>query len=158
MSKRYLGIEVTGGVVTVVDADVPDDASAQITVLSDSTWKLQAGDRGPALSVLYQRCAGYVREHKIDLVLVKASAVPPRVSASLALLESAEVRGVVIAASASIGPVQNVSKAVVSRTYGERKFDEYLADDSFWNAHVTGEKLRKSSRDAAMLILAARTR
>lgn len=158
MTKRWLGIVVAGEVVTAVDAEVPSDADDPITVLSDTTWKLQAGERGLALSVLHQRCAGYVREHKIDLVLVKASAVPLKGPARLALLESAEVRGVVMAAAASITTVKILAKSVVSRTYGDRKVDEYLSDDDFWDSRTSGAKLRKTSREAAMLVLAARPR
>jgi hypothetical protein len=74
------------------------------------------------------------------------------------LLISAEVRGVIIAAAASVCEVKVVSKAVISRTYGERKVDEYLDDDAFWNEHTQGGKLRKMSREAAMLVVAARNR
>jgi hypothetical protein len=45
---------------------------------------------------------------------------------------------------------------VISRTYGERKVDEYIRDAAFWNEHTAGGKLRKTSREAAMLVIAAR--
>ncbi|PTQ70334.1 hypothetical protein [Pseudomonas sp. GV071] len=157
MTRRYVGIVVVGEGVTVVDTEVPDDKSLPVTVLSDSTWSLQKGERGPALAVLHQRCADYLRENEISQVVVKSSALPTG-SAKLALLESAEVRGVIIAAAASASRVAILSKAVISRTYGERKVDEYLKDDDFWGEHVEGGKLRKTSREAAMLIIAARNR
>lgn len=157
MTKRYVGLVVVGEVVTVVDAQVPDDNDLPITVLSDATWNLQTGERGSALSVLHERCAGYFRENQVDLVVVKASALPTG-PAKLALLGSAEVRGVVIAAAASSSTVKILSKGVVSRTYGDRKVDEYLKDDDFWKKHTIGGKLRKTSREAAMLIIAARNR
>ncbi|MCY1551239.1 hypothetical protein D9M68_875560 [compost metagenome] len=118
---------------------------------------MQKGDRAPALSVLHQRCADYFRENEVDLVIVKASALPTG-SVKLAVLGSAEVRGVVIAAAASSTEVAILSKALISRTYGERKVDEYLKDDSFWAEHTEGGKLRKTSREAAMLVIAARNR
>lgn len=157
MTRRYVGLVVVGETVTVVDTEVPDDKDSPITIISDATWSLQNGDRAPALSVLHQRCADYFRENEVDLVIVKASALPMG-SIKLAVLGSAEVRGVVIAAAASSTEVAILSKALISRTYGERKVDEYLKDDSFWAEHTEGGKLRKTSREAAMLVLAARNR
>ena len=157
MTRRCVGLVVVGETVTVVDTEVPDDKDSPTTILSDATWSLQKGDRAPALSVLHQRCADYFRENEVDLVIVKASALPTG-SVKLAVLGSAEVRGVVIAAAASSTEVAILSKALISRTYGERKVDEYLKDDSFWAEHTEGGKLRKTSREAAMLVIAARNR
>jgi hypothetical protein len=141
--------------VTVVDAEIPDD-DGPIVIRADDTWRLQKGDRAAAYSVLYQQCADYVRENKIDAVIIKASAVMGRGSATLALLTSAEVRGVVMAAAAAQCAVKALSKAVISRTYGDRKVDEYVADDQFWASRTSGGVLRKLSREAAMLLIAVR--
>jgi len=158
MTTRYAGLVIVGEAITVVDAEVPGDADSPITILSDFSWKLQHGDRGPALAVIHQRCADYLRENGIEQVVVKASAVPLK-SASLALLESAEVRGVVIAAAAAAASnVKLLSKAIVSRTYGDRNVDDYLKDDKFWNEQTEGKALRKTSREAAMMIIAVRGR
>ena len=73
-------------------------------------------------------------------------------------MTSAEVRGVIIAAAASVCDVKAISKAVISRTYGERKVDEYVQDDDFWGKQTQGGKLRKTSREVAMLVIAARNR
>jgi hypothetical protein len=155
MAARWLGVVASTDAVTVVDAKIPDDAGP-IVIRSDDTWRVQKGDRAAAYSVLYQQCADYVRENKIDAVIVKASAVMGRGSAALPLLTSAEVRGVVMAAAAAQCAVKALSKAVISRTYGDRKVDEYLADDQFWSSHTTGGTLRKLSREAAMLLIAVR--
>lgn len=117
---------------------------------------MQKGDRAAAYSVLHQQCADYVKENGINTVIVKASAVAGKGSATLGFLTSAEVRGVVMAAAASQCPVKALSKAVISKTYGERKVDEYVADDGFWAGHTTGGALRKLSRETAMLLIAAR--
>jgi hypothetical protein len=156
MTKRYVGFVVVGEAVTVVDAQVANINGASITILSDATWNLQNGDRGAALAVFHQRCADYLHENEVDIVVVKASALPTG-SAKLALLASAEVRGVVIAAAASVSVVKILSKSLISRTFGERKVDEYVKDDDFWNAHTVGGKLRKTSREAAMLIIATKS-
>jgi hypothetical protein len=148
---------VVGEVVTVVDTEIPDGADAALSILADDTWRLQNGERAPAYAVLHQRCVDYLRENGIGSVVVKASALPTG-PARLGLLTSAEVRGVILAAAASVCDVKAISKAVISRTYGERKVDEYVQDDDFWGKQTQGGKLRKTSREAAMLAIAARNR
>lgn len=155
MAQRWLGLSASKDGVTVVDAEVPD-GDGPIVIVSDDTWKVQQGDRAAAYSVLHQICADYVRENDIAAVVVKASAVTGQGAAKLGLLSGAEVRGVVMAAAGSLCAVKALSKAVISKTYGERKVDEYVADDAFWAEHTTGGNLRKLSREAAMLLIAAR--
>ncbi|WNF11718.1 hypothetical protein RKE57_06150 [Stenotrophomonas geniculata] len=154
---RYVGFTVVGQSVTVVHADVPNDINLPIEIVLDATWPVQDGHRPEALNVLYQRCASSLKEHGAAHVVVKASALAQAGGTKLAHLESAECRGVVVAAAASIGkPVSILSKAAISKTYGNRKVDEYLKDDQFWCKNTVGHKLRKTSREAAMLIVAAR--
>jgi len=155
MAKRWLGLSAAKDSVTVVNAEIPSD-SGPIVIVSDDTWRLQKGDRAAAYSVLHQQCADYIKENGIAAVVVKASAVTGQGSAKLGLLTGAEVRGVVMAAAGALCPVKSLSKAVVSKTYGDRKVDEYVADDAFWATHTTGGALRKLSREAAMLLIAAR--
>jgi hypothetical protein len=155
MSKRLAGFVVSGDSVKVVVAEVPADTDAPISIEFDETWNLQSGAREPALHVLYQRCASFLQEKKVASVVLKASAAP-RSAATLSLLHSAEVRGVVIAAAASVTHVRSLAKGVISRTYGDRKVDEYLKDSSFWSSKAAGKALRVGSREAAMLIIAAR--
>jgi hypothetical protein len=155
MPQRCVGIVVVGKTVTVVDADIPEDASQPIQIVADATWTLQAGDSPAAYDVMSRRCANYMREHGIKRAYVKASATT-RGAATLALLQSAELRGVVIAASASIVSVRTPAKNHISRNYGDRTVDEYLKDDSFWAAQTSGGKLRKTSREAAMILVASR--
>lgn len=155
MSVRCAAFVVSGSSVLVVDADVPDDEAEPIVVMADATWTLQKGDASAAYSVMHQRCADYLRENKIDLAVVKASAVGAK-GGGLSLLKSAELRGVIISAAASVCEVKQLAKGVVSKTYGKRKVDEYLADDAFWNEQTTGGNLRRMSREAAMYVIAAR--
>lgn len=155
MSKYRAGVVVVGESVTVVHAEVPSDPNDPIVVNSDITIKLQTGERGEALAVMYSRCVDLFTQTKTEKAVIKASALSMG-GVKLAALVSAEVRGVVIAAAASKTVVAMLAKAKISKTYGERKVDEYLADDSFWAAKATGIKLKKSSREAAMLIIASR--
>lgn len=156
MAERCVGFVVSGDIVTVVDAKIPDDPSDPVTILADDTWRLQKGNEPAAFNVLHQRCADYIRENGVGRVVIKSSAMPQS-GAKLSLLRSAEVRGVVAAAAASAcDSVEFVAKGVVSRTYGDRKVDEYLSDDEFWAEQTEGGKLRKTSREAAMLIVATR--
>ncbi|WP_303718710.1 hypothetical protein [Brevundimonas naejangsanensis] len=155
MSVRCVAFVVSGASVLVVDAEVSDDKAEPVVIMADATWTLQKGDASAAYSVMHQRCADYLRENKVDLAVVKASAVGAQ-GGGLSLLKSAELRGVVISAAASVCDVKQLAKGVVSKTYGSRKVDEYLADDAFWNAQTTGGNLRRMSREAAMYVIAAR--
>lgn len=155
MTQRWLALSASTDSVIVIDAEIPDDDSS-IVIKSDDTWRVQKGDRPAAYSVLHQQCADYIKENGINAVVVKASAVTGQGPAKLGLLTGAEVRGVVMAAAGGLCPVKSLSKAVISKTYGDRKVDDYVADDAFWAAHTTGGALRKLSREAAMLLIAAR--
>lgn len=155
MAGRQLGIVVMGDTVTVVDAEVPDDPDQPIVIVTDTNWSLQAGDRPAAYEVLHRRCVNFLQESRIRRVVVKASGTI-RGAATLSLLHSAELRGVVIAASASVAEVRTISKSHITRNYGEQTVDEYKKDDAFWAAQTTGGRLRKASREAAMMIIAAR--
>ena len=155
MAERWLGLSASKDTVTVVDAEIPDD-DGPIVIVSDDSWRIQRGDRAAAYSVLHQQCTDYIKDNGIQAVVVKASAVMGKGSAKLGHLTSAEVRGVAMAAAGSVCPVKALSKAIISKTYGDRKVDEYVADDAFWAAETTGGDLRKMSRETAMLIIAAR--
>jgi hypothetical protein len=155
MTRRWLGLSTSKDSVIVVDAEIPDD-DGPIVIMMDDTWKVQRGDRASAYNVLHQQCADYIKENGIDTVVVKASAVAGKSSATVALLQSAEVRGVVIAAAASQCPVKLLQKGLVSRTYGKRNVDEYVADDAFWMKNTTGGNLRKLSRETTMLLISER--
>jgi len=155
MAQRSAGFVVVGDVITVVDAEIPDNADDPIVIVADDTWRVQTGERAPAYAVLHQRCADYLRESQVVSAIIKASALSTGTT-KLSLLTSAEVRGVIIAAAASVCTVRILSKSVISRTYGERKVDEYIQDDAFWNEQTQGGGLRKTSRESAMLLIAAR--
>ena len=155
MSERWVGMVVSGDKVTVVDAEVPD--TGPLSLQADVTWRLQAGEKPAAYNVLSQLCANYLRENGINKVLVKASATS-RAGIKIGHFHSAELRGVVQAASASICEVKVVSKAALSRGFGERKVDEYTKDDGYWDQHFDGDPLRAGSREAAIMLLAERAK
>lgn len=157
MGSRCVGFVVAGEEVIIIDTEIPDDADEPITIVMDATWSLAKGDRGAAYATMFQRCGDYLRENKIAKAVIKGSALPQS-AAKLGLLESAELRGVIIAACASVCETKVLKKAQISRTFGNRKVDEYVKDDGFWDANVEGGKLRKGSREAAMQVFAARSR
>lgn len=151
MTKRWVVFAASGTDVVIVDVSLP--GSGPLTVNLDETWKLQGND--PAgYHVMYQRVSAYVRDNQIDKVVIKGSAVVPRQPAKLSLLTSAELRGVVAAAAASVLDQKVVfrTKANASRTGGERTVDEYVQDDSWWTSRLTGA-IRKGSREAAYLLM-----
>jgi hypothetical protein len=150
MSERWLGVLVSSEKVTVVDAIV--DGDKPIVVEADSTWSLQTGDRASAYALMYKRLADYVENNNVALVVLKGSAVSLG-GMSLKHLESAELRGLLIGAAASKTSVSTVAKAHITRTFGDRKVDEYLKDDEFWK-ELAGKALRSGSREAGLLLLA----
>lgn len=60
-------------------------------------------------------------------------------------------------AAASACETRVMDKAWITKTY-KRKVDEILKDDPFWEQQLDGAKLRKGSREAAMLVVAHRSR
>lgn len=152
MPGRQLGVTVSGDKVIIVDAEVPEDGP--IEIIADQGWDLQGGDRSKAYEVMFGRISNYAKENAIESAVVKASAVSK--GAGLAHLQSAELRGVVMAALATATEVRTLPKSAISKHFGERKADQYINDDTFWNDQVTGVALRKGSREAALQILATR--
>jgi hypothetical protein len=152
MPERWLGIVVSGDRVTSVDAEVPDHGP--LILQADQSWSLQAGNRASAYGVMHQRVCDYIREHGITRTVIKASAVSQG-GMRKANLDAAELRGVVMCAAAVASETQCLAKSHISRTFGERNVDDYVADEPFWDSNVAGA-LRTGSREAAMLLLASR--
>lgn len=151
--ERWAGISVSSDRITVVDATV--EVGQPLVINADQSFKLQQSSRPEAYRTIYDQVADYLTSHGIQRVIVKASAVSQGGS-GLAHLEAAEVRGVVMAAAASVCGVSAKSKAQISKTFGSKKFDEYVKDDAYWTTAVAGVALKKGSREAALLILAER--
>jgi hypothetical protein len=153
MLERWIGVVVASDRVTAVDAEVPD--SGPLVILADHSWPLQKGDRALAYRVLHQQVADYCKEHEIKRAIIKGSAVSLGGTKKVHL-EAAELRGVVISACATVANTDMVAKATISRTFGKRKVDDYIGDNNFWTQEVVGVALRIGSREAAMVLLAAR--
>lgn len=153
MPTRWLGVTVSGDKAVLVDATVLDDDD-RILINADFTVKLQKGQRAEAYSVFSQEIYDYAKEHGIERAAVKGSAVSQQGRPSLAHFEAAELRGVAIGALASVCTTETITKATISRHYGDRKADEYIADDDFWQEKFGGGALRAGSREAAFCILA----
>ena len=153
MAPRWLGILVSSDKIVAVDAEVPK--TGLLKLVADHSWSLQEGERATAYAIMHQQVSDYVSEHGIKRVVVKESAVSLG-GTKKAHLQAAELRGIVIAAAASKTRTEVISKAHISRTFGSRKVDEYLSDSNFWTAELEGKSLRVGSREAAMVLLAAR--
>lgn len=152
MAKRLMGIVVSGSKATLVTALEEDGKPLEI--VADDTINLHSGDRAAAYKVMHDRVSDRVANTKVDDVFVKASAW--MAGMKVAHLEAAELRGVVIAAAGTSSDVHIVSSARISRTFGKRKFEDYVKDDSFWSSNISGAKLRSGSRPAALLLIAAK--
>ena len=98
MTERWLGIVVGASEVTVVDAEVPDDADTPIVIQSDQSWSLKPGARPAAYDVMHRQLAGYTKENAIDRAVIKGSALSQGATKK-SHLDAAELRGVVMARS-----------------------------------------------------------
>lgn len=155
MTERWLGIVVSSEKITLVDAKVDvDDGDAPIVIQADHSWDLQTGDRADAYRVIHKRLADYAKENGIAKAIIKGSVVSRR-GTKLVHLTAAELRGVAAAALATVTKVSFETKGNISRNFGDRKVDDYLKDNGFWADNTAGD-LRTGSREAAMVILAAR--
>ncbi|WP_258117769.1 hypothetical protein [Mesorhizobium onobrychidis] len=137
----------------MVDVDVPDE-DGPIIINADVTVRLPKGSRPAGYASVAQEISDYAREKGISRAVVKGSAVSQQGRPTLAHLESAELRGVVLSALSSVCDTETVTKASISRTFGERKADDYIADNDFWDERFDGNELRSGSREAAFCILA----
>jgi hypothetical protein len=143
---------VTSQKIILVEGAYNEDDT--VTVIKDETFNLEEGDRQLAYVVIHKRIADRLSQ-SIEQVVLKASA-GGQYAAKTAILLSAELRGVFLSAVPFGVSVTQVQKNAVSRNYGSRKVDEYVKDDQFIEEHFGGEALRKGSREAAFLLLAAR--
>jgi len=152
--EKWVGITVTGEGLNLVSLEFREGELP--SVLEDLTWNLQTGDRPASYNVMYERILNYLRENCVKSVVIKESAVSQ--NTRLSHLLSAELRGVVMAAaSAASSDVKTIKKSLISRTFGQRKADEYVSDDVFWNSSLKGS-LRKGSRETALVVIATKRR
>ncbi len=152
--ENWVGITVSGSRLDVVRIQVKNIDASLPLVLEDFTWNLQKGGRPQSYCVMHERVRNYLSEHGIEYVAIKESSASRTMS--LSHLHAAELRGVVMAAASSVvSDIRTVNKGVASRTFGERKVDSYISDDSFWAASLDGD-LRKGSREAAFIVIVAR--
>lgn len=150
MTEKWLGVTVSGAKVTIVEAEVPD--TGPLIIVNDTSISLQKGDTAEAYSVLHNELSDYARENGINNAIVKGSAVSQQGKPTLAHLHSAELRGVAIAALASVCATKSVTKATMSKNIGDRKVDDYVKDDDFWGSNFSGS-VRSGSKEAAFCIL-----
>lgn len=149
MSEEWIGLVVSGKQISGVHLKIESDAAALVNHFS---WKLQSGDEVLAYSAIFERIKDYIKNHSIDQAVIKASAVGSN-RPTLAHLKSAELRGLIcVAANLGGATTSLLQKSLISRTFGSRKVDDYIGDDSFWKEKIKGI-LPKGKREAALLIL-----
>src|SRR5882672_8867848 len=113
MGDRWIGLTASTSEVILVDVEVREDG--KLVIQADDRIKLIASDPPAAYRLLHQRLVGYLRDHSVRGVAIKGSAVLAKGRATLALLTSAEVRGVTIAAAAEAAErVFILQKATIS--------------------------------------------
>lgn len=153
MNERWMGLVVTSQKAVCVEIEF--NAADEPTLVADRTILLQEGDRPAAYHAWFENLRDQVSQNGVGFVAIKSSLASRR-STPLSHFEGAELRGVTAAAASAGGAsVEMVNKAGVSRRRGHRKVDEYVGDDSFWNG-AAWNRLRKGSREAALLVLVAK--
>lgn len=144
MPQRLAGMVVSSSEVDLVILDVE---AGHFDLISQSPVKVPVGDRAQAYRVVYEHLQDQLRESGVECACIKASAVSLGGTKKVHL-EAAELRGVALAAAAAVCEVRSVSKALTSRTFGNRGVDEYLKDNAFWNG-IGLVGLKKGVREAA---------
>lgn len=153
MAERWCGFVATKDEVNYCDIETDGPEVSQL--VAHNKFAVQTGPRPAAYAALYERIRRYVQEHGVSRVVVQASATTGR-SARMSHLQAAEVRGVATAAAVAGGAeVDHRASAVISRTFGTRKVDEYVADDGFWAEQFPDGGPTKGRRKAALLVLDA---
>lgn len=154
MTEKRIGIVVSGDKVVVVQLEFQDDNTT--ILLDETTWKLQQGERPGGYKVMYKTALDYISGSGAEHVVIKGSSAGAKGS-GLAHLHSAELRGVIIAAAANTSAqVEIWTKSKLSKNVGKRNVDAYVDDDGFWEERIGAVRLKKGSREAALLVLGAR--
>ncbi len=143
---------VTSEKIVLTEGSHEEDGT--VTIIKDETFNLEGGDRQLAYVVMHKRIADRLA-NGVDQVVLKASA-GGQYAAKTVVLHSAELRGVFLSAVPAGVSVLQLQKNALSRNFGSRKVDDYVKDDGFFAENFGGEALRKGSREAAFLLLAAR--
>lgn len=150
MTKLLAGVSVSSSATNIVILKKKSDG---FVFVSQATIQKPEGDSAAAYGVVYEQFKDLLSQSKIECTCVKASALSQG-GMKLAHLEAAELRGVALAAAASVGEVRCVSKATTSRTFGKRKVDEYIKDDTFWDGlGLNSTTLKKGMREAAFTVI-----
>src|SRR5690348_5616304 len=131
MADKILGVVVGSDYVDVafLEKNGPDN----FTLQDDTRLKLQTGERPAAYGVIHRQFLDYVQQREIQYVCIKETALNQR-GMTKAHMNAAELRGVILAAaSLSDAEVRLFNKSATSRSFGGRKVDEYIVDDSYWD-------------------------
>lgn len=150
MAEKLAGIKVSGDSLELVVLE--QDSAGDFTLVNQTAMQLQSGDRAAACHVLHGQLADYLSQKKVSCTCIIGSAVMPGRSATLALLQSAELRGVAMAAAASAGDTKCVTKASIGRTLGDGKCDDYVKNEEFWD-ELDIQGLKKGMREATLVVI-----
>jgi hypothetical protein len=151
MPNKIIGVVVHSDYVDLVL--LQQNAADSFSLDDETALSLQTGERPAAYHILHGQFLDYVQQHQATCVCIKQSALSTGATKMVHLM-AAELRGVVQAAAAASGVgVRLFNKSSVSRTFGDRKVDEYLKDHDYWDG-IGLNSLKKGMREAAFAAVA----
>jgi hypothetical protein len=148
MAEKIAGIKVTSDKAEVV---ILNHDAGDFELVRSFKLTLQKGELPEAYRILAQQVDARLRAEEVECSCIKATETGGMIRKSQ--VESAETRGVVIAAAAAVAKVKLMKKSSASKTFGDRKVDEYLGDGQFWEDEGL-EDLPKGMREAAFAAIA----
>jgi hypothetical protein len=153
MADNLIGVVVSSESVDVVV--LQQNGAPPFTLQTETTFKLQMGDRANAYRVLHDQFVSFVKRHHATQVCLKKSALSLR-GMKMVHLEAAELRGVVqcaaIVGGAEIRLFNRASASRASGKAGGRDVNAYLKDDTHWDSLGLSE-LSKGRREAAFAVV-----
>lgn len=153
MAEKWAGIKTEGSEIICVVLEID---KSQRKVIQDFSIFLQNGPRSDAYAQAYARILDFLTQNQIKkVVFIPSTLSMGKIDESH--LRGAELRGAIqvalVHAGASINCVKIASIKKKKGILGPLQTTKYMDDDNAWSEVVSG-KLRKGSRDAAIVAIA----
>lgn len=158
MDEKWIGLIAAPQRVRVVGLVFGEPTEGKAGLFLDNTIELGDIEKQQAYKMVAQRVRDIISENGAGFVVIKSTAVTGN-KATAALLNGAEVRGVVIASAAmTSAEVLLIGAPAVKSRIGSRTIEEYKRDDQYLEKVLNAIPKNLESREAALYIINARKR